>query len=87
VGRFGKIWQDLARFGKKIWQECVGRFGKIWQDLARFGKIWQDLARFGKIWQDLARRFGKIWQDCIPPFHFNLVRFYVTKSGHGLPTT
>ena len=39
MARFGKIWQDLARFDK-------GGHGKIWQDLTR-----GDMARFGKIWQ------------------------------------
>ena len=32
--RFGKIWQDLARFDKG----GMARFGKMWQDLARFDK-------------------------------------------------
>ena len=40
MARFGKIWQDLARFDK-------GGHGKIWQDVTR--GTWQDLARFGKI--------------------------------------
>ena len=39
MSRFGKIWQDLARFDK-------GGHGKIWQDLANRR---QDLARCGKI--------------------------------------
>ena len=50
MSKFGKIWQDLARFDK-------GGHGKIWQDLERFGKIWQDLAN--RYRQDLAR-CGKI---------------------------
>ena len=48
MARFGKIWQDLARFDK-------GGHGKIWQDVTR--GTWQDLARFDK--GDMAR-FGKI---------------------------
>ena len=45
--RFGKIWQDLARFDK-------GGYGKIWQDVTR--GTWQGLARYDKgTWQDLAR--------------------------------
>ena len=58
MARFGKIWQDLARFDKR----GQARFGKISQiDVV---KIWQDVARldkggYDKIWQDLAR-FGKI---------------------------
>ena len=40
MARFGKIWQDLARFDK-------GGHGKIWQDLAN--RHCQDLARCGKI--------------------------------------
>ena len=40
MARFGKIWQDLARFDK-------GGHDKIWQDL--LNRLCQDLARCGKI--------------------------------------